>query len=361
MAEGRNGVKVLIVKTSSLGDIIHCFPVLDYLHSRHSDVIVDWVVEERFAELVRSHPYVEKVVEVNTQRWRRCLLSWSTWRQIGQFRRSLREETYDVVFDLQGNIKSGIITGMSKAREKVGLGKNSVSERLNMLFTEKRFEPPLHTNIRDGYLSIVQQYFSDAHAFDKPSGVLLSLTTHERKLLKAITLPKGLPLVMVCPGSAWPNKRLKKEALADFLSLLQKKKHCAFLVVWGSKEERRVGEWLVEQLEDTSLLQRLPVPVLQHVMDRADLVIAMDSLPLHLAGTTRTPTFSIFGASSMQKYKPCGSLHHGIQGTCPYGITFIKRCPRLRTCSTGACVRTLTGQQVMDAFDKQAKQLDVTE
>ncbi|SCA63497.1 hypothetical protein SCG7086_AS_00250 [Chlamydiales bacterium SCGC AG-110-P3] len=106
--------------------------------------------------------------------------------------------------------------------------------------------------------------------------------------------------------------------------------------------------------ERIRILPRLSLPVLQAVMNRVRLVIAMDSLPLHLAGTTSTPTFSVFGASSMQKYKPLGGIHHGLQGECPYNVSFEKRCARLRSCKTGACIRSLTGKQVMDALTRHS-------
>ena len=85
-------------------------------------------------------------------------------------------------------------------------------------------------------------------------------------------------------------------------------------------------------------------------MASVDMVIAMDSLPLHLAGTTETPTFSIFGASSANKYKPKGKKHLAFQGTCPYKRTFERRCPVLRTCSTGACIRDLHGEELFHYF-----------
>jgi heptosyltransferase-1 len=88
-------------------------------------------------------------------------------------------------------------------------------------------------------------------------------------------------------------------------------------------------------------------------MDSVDLVVAMDSLPLHLAGTTKVKTFSVFGASLASKFKPAGKKHLTLQGHCPYGRVFEKRCPILRTCPTGACIRSLTGKAVFNAFKLQ--------
>jgi len=80
------------------------------------------------------------------------------------------------------------------------------------------------------------------------------------------------------------------------------------------------------------------------------LVIAMDSLPLHLAGTTNTKTFSFFGPSSSAKFMPMGEQHHAFQGSCPYGKVIQRRCPIIRTCKTGACLRGISSDTLFDAF-----------
>ena len=84
-------------------------------------------------------------------------------------------------------------------------------------------------------------------------------------------------------------------------------------------------------------------------MAEMDLVLAVDSLTLHLAGTTSTKTFSVFGPSAAE-YQPEGERHQTYQGKCPYGRLFEKRCPVLRTCSTGACTRGIEGKQLFLNF-----------
>lgn len=333
-------MKILVIKTSALGDIIHCFPVLAYLRSKFPEAQIDWVVEGGFASLIQAHPAINNVLTVDTKRWRKA--PWSL-QEIATFRRQLRQHTYDVIFDLQGNVKSGLILSQAKGKEKVGFGWKQVPEWPNGLFTNKKFETLPGRNIREDYLSIVQSYFDDPHPFED-NGVLLTA---------GITSPQKLKdTVMVCPGSAWPNKQMSEEALHQFLSRVQKKLDCRFLFVWGTEGEREVAERLHEWFKGcSSILDRQPLPMLQNIMAQVQLVIAMDSLPLHLAGTTATPTFSIFGASSAAKYKPQGAQHHSYQGACPYGRTFEKRCPILRSCKTGACIRSLTGDEVFELFE----------
>lgn len=348
-------MKVLIVKTSALGDIIQTYPVIRYIKQHFPHAQIDWAVEERCAELVQKHPLIRKTVCINTKQWRK-------FNEIKKFRQVLRDEEYDVVFDLQGNIKSGIITSQARSKNKVGFGLAAVPEWPNLLFTNRRYNPPKNQNIREDYLHLVKSYFlhktdSVEHKESQTSQeplLCLSLEEHE-SILRIMQNPllHDNQKVMVCPGSAWRNKQMTLETLENFLGKVQKLLNCVFIFVWGTSEEHVIAQHLSDSFPGKAvLIDRLPLPALQNLMTHMDLIIAMDSLPLHLAGTTNTPTFSIFGASSGQKYHPLGRQNQFFQGSCPYGRVFEKRCPVLRTCKTGACIRSLTAAEVFNALNE---------
>jgi len=345
-------MKFLIVKTSSLGDIIHCFPVLHYLHRRFVDAQVDWVVEKPYCELLRAHSGLHRIHTLDSKTWRRHAWRRSTWREAMFCCQSLRAETYDVVFDLQGNIKSGLLMLMLRGRDKIGFGRKSVPEWPNVLFTKRRFDPPCGVNVREDYMFIVQQAFGDQKDVYVDQRVSLTLTPEQQEILeKVLQGSVGQRYAVVCPGSRWLNKQLPIEVLADFLCLLQRHLGFQYFCVWGTPEEKEVAIRLCRDYDlSGTIVDRLQLPVLQNLMASVDLVIAMDSLPLHLAGTTSTPTFSVFGASSMTKYKPLGIAHCGMQGVCPHGRVFEKRCPIVRTCSSGACMRNFTSEGLFQSF-----------
>ncbi|MEI8365730.1 MAG: lipopolysaccharide heptosyltransferase I [Parachlamydiaceae bacterium] len=339
--------KILIVKTSALGDVIHAYPVVTYLRKKFPHAKIDWVVEAQCQNLVQAHPEVNKAIPIATKAWRRSPFSQETIQEIKAFSRHLREEKYDVVFDLQGNIKSGIITAAARSRYKVGFGIQSVPEKPNVLFTNKRFNPPPNGNIRQDYLAVVSSFFGEELPLLECEPVQLRISEKQLRDLQAILHKPQLhngPYVMVCAGSAWPNKQLTVEALGDFLDLLRRDIKCSFLFSWGSLDEMLIAGILHGRFARNSfLMDKLNLAALQNLMGMCQLVVAVDSLPLHLAGTTNVPTFSVFGASSAHKYNPPGHKHIAFQGQCPYGRTFTKRCPILRTCPTGACIRSLTG------------------
>ncbi len=348
-----NPLRILIIKISSLGDIIHAFPLLPYLKQQTPHVEVDWVVEGAFAELVRAHPLVHHVLPVEIKQWRSFPFQRKTWQEIKQFHHLLRSKKYDKVFDLQGNTKSGYVTFLARGGEKIGLDYASVSEWPNLLATRVRYRPPAHQNVREESLFLAQSSFKNF----TPQGecaVRLSLTPEERPLFEAfshqlssISFLKG----MVCAGSQWPNKQLSKETLQTFLHFLVKRLNMHFVFIWGNQKEKAWGEELSAYFRGKStLLPKLSLPVLQNLMGEMDVVISMDSLPLHLAGTTLTATYSLFGPSSAHKYKPPGKRHHAFQGKCPYQEQFERRCARLRSCPTGACLKDLKGEELAQDF-----------
>lgn len=344
--------KFLIIKTSSLGDIIQSFPVLEYLKSRFPSSQIDWIVESSGRDLLMTHPCINRVITIQTKKWRSSLFNRDHFREIRQFKRELQSVHYDAIFDLQGNLKSSLLTYLAKGGDKVGFGLRSVHEWPNALFTSFQYNPPKGVNIREDYLSIVQQYCNDS----KPRELkysLLHTSEKEKEFLQQLLMPLKKEIILVCPGSAWKNKQMDKEQLFQFLSKVNQSGNYNFLLAWGTNEEKELVTSLKESIGNNALvLERLSFPLLQNLMARVHLIIAMDSLPLHLAGTTMTPTFSVFGSSLAQKFKPMGPQHYAIQGSCPYGKTFEKRCAILRTCSTGACIRSLKGEFVFQEFQK---------
>ncbi|MDZ7597171.1 MAG: glycosyltransferase family 9 protein [Desulfobacterales bacterium] len=116
-------MKVLIVKTSALGDVVHALPVLAYLKSAGRDIQIDWLVEEAFAPLLADHPLVNRVIALRTKAWRRAGF-FPTFSGVWQVIRRLRRQGYDRVLDLQGNSKSGFFTLFAGAPKRFGFDRN---------------------------------------------------------------------------------------------------------------------------------------------------------------------------------------------------------------------------------------------
>lgn len=341
----------LIVKTSAIGDVIQTFPVLEYLRARFPKARIDWVVEKNCMQLVQAHPALNHAIEIDTKSWRRAPLNKSTREQIQTFSKAVNSCFYDVVFDLQGNTKSGWVTSMVRAKEKVGYSWKSVPEKLNLLSTTLRFAVAKEGSVRSSYLSLVQKYFQDSEVF-LPTKILLRTTEVETRRIDEILTNSKLTgsIWMVCFGSRWPNKQISLSTLKNFLTQVQITYGCSFIFVWGGIEEKAVADGLEEIFTQSVAIGGLSLPQWQALMTRMDGVIAADSAGLHLAGSAGAATFSYFGPSSSAAYAPSGLQHATVQGTCPYGQQFVKRCPKLRTCPTGACLKDLSADALFAAF-----------
>jgi heptosyltransferase-1 len=326
-------MKFLIVKTSSIGDIIHTFPVVEYLKKRHPECAIDWVAEEEYASLIRAHPGISEVHTLATRRWRRALFQKESYQQLTRTIASLKKTSYDVVFDLQGNTKSAFLTQVAKASRKVGFGWTSSTEWPNYFVTRERFDVAPDLPIQMRYLSVVQQFFKDETPFE-PSGIKLELSDQEQQELDSYTA-HGQPRIMVAFASKWENKCLSTSTLIEFL----KQEKGPFYFVCGTEREKETALMLAGEFAGSKVLQNLSFPLWQRLMGKMDLVIAVDSAALALCGTTSTPSFSFFGPTKASVYKPLGEQHRHFQGECPYGVSFSARCPRLRSCKTGACLK----------------------
>lgn len=344
---------ILIVKTSAIGDVIQAFPVLEYLRSKYPTAQIDWVAEQAIVPLLKAHPQIDHVIEIRTRAWRKTPFSRMTRKEFSAFVKNLRSTSYDLLIDLQGNTKSAVVTCCAKAQVKLGFDWGSVREKSNLLVTNQRLSVSADLNVRLKYLNLVQRYYKDVQEFNA-KGVHLQLTLIEQQRLDKICNEQTLRL-MVCFGSNWFNKRLDDLTLQELLQRIATEYEISFLVIFGDKEEQKRAEDLVTSMPGRALaIGDLSLPLWQALMWKVNGVFAVDSAALHLCGTTQTPSFSVFGPSLSNFYKPLEERHLSFQGTCPYGRVFSSRCPILRTCPTGACIRHLKVEELFSSFKKWA-------
>ncbi len=345
-------MKILIVKVSSLGDIIQSLNVVDYLSAK-DNIDIHWVVEKPYFSIIQSNPLIAKTILFDIKRWKKNLFKKRTWISIYRFITHLKKEKYDVIFDLQGNCKSALITLFSKGTAKVGFGRKTVKEWPNLLSTKYHIDVDKHLNMRLQYLEVVKKYFLDFNHIHL-KGVRLKINELEKLKLQSILSHPNIQTnmkVMICPGAKWPSKQLSFESLLSFMRLIQNNLNASFLLIWGNELEKFTCRKLNQEYKDSSIIiDKLPIPLWQNLMNDVDLVVAMDSSSLHLCGTISTPSFSIFGPTIAEVFKPIGDIHFAYQAKCPYNKLFSKQCPDLRTCITGACTRYLKSDEIYSKF-----------
>jgi heptosyltransferase I len=334
--------RFLIIKMSALGDIILSLNVARYLKQKVPGCRVEWVVEGGFQELVRSSPYVDEVLPFDTKLLKKSWLKFVS--ALFLLKKSVFQRPYTAVFDLQGNCKSALMTLLAQGQDKVGWGRKSVAEWPNLLVTRTRIEAKPQLSRGEQYLEFIYDYFRDRSTRDLSAHMLK--TTHQE-----LSLDHAAHTIMVCPGSNWNSKQLSEETWIEFLSQIEQRYHPLFVLIGGSLQEQAFAHRLASHVPHAMVLGALPWTLWQSIMLKMNCVISVDSCALHLAGLTGVPTFSIYGPSSPEVYKPSGSQHSAYQGVCPYGETFTKRCRLLRTCKTGACMKKISLDDLMKSFE----------
>lgn len=349
-------LRILVVKTSSLGDILQCFCVVRYLNDYFPSVVIDWVVEEEYKDLLVAHPQIERVIPVATRRWRRSLFSKRTKREWMDMLVELRKRRYDCLFDLQGTVKSALLTKCAHSKEKVGFSWSAIPEWPAAWVLSHRYVDGKRENSTrlDHYLSVVEQHMGvlvePTERREELSFVNLKVTQEEKKQVDHFVQKGSLPLFMVCIGSSWENKKLHHKSWMDFLHRILQAIDSSFVFCVGSEEEKREAASIAAIFgEKGKLLPTLSLPSWQYAMQKMDALISVDSSALHLCRTTHTPSFGIFGPSSANCYQRIEKSREGalptfrgaFQGKCPYHLSFHTRCKRLRSCPTGDCVKKI--------------------
>jgi heptosyltransferase I len=342
-------LKVLIIKTSSLGDIVQAFGVIDFLKQvkvKH----IDWVVEKEYEDIISSHSSINKAITFDFRSIKKRKFSF---KDFFSSLKILRQEKYDLIIDLQGNCKSGFITFLAKGMDKLGFALKNVREWPNILATNVRYTIDKKENIRVQYIRLISNYFNTRFNYKK-TPLLLKIKSNEREFINELlkdTKFEGKLKIMVCIGAKWPSKQLNKIKMGNFLYLLEKKYKASFIFVWGNTEEKDISSSILSTYNLTGIVlkRKLSIAGWQNLINMMDLSVVMDSSSLHLCGMSASPSFSIFGPTSSKVFKPIGDEHFAFQGKCSLGIDFEKICPNLRTCK-GHCMNDIKVEDLFLSF-----------
>lgn len=283
---------LLIVKLSSLGDILQVAPFVENLAKQGH--LIDWVVDARCQSITELFPWVHRWIVIDRKR----VFS----RSLFAMYKELRLQKYDQLYDLQGNIKSSLVTLCAKATKKSGFAFGYAPEWPASFVVGER------KKVIDA-----RQMLPVLNKEGKP------LTSDIRTIILALT-------------SRWKSKMLPSKTLQELAALLQEQKpHATFIIPVGTEEEKKELEPFLHPLKP-SWVVGASLKILLSLMEKADLCITVDSMLMHLAGIAGLPAYSFFGPSKGAFYYPPHLQGGYQQGRCPWKVSFDKRCPKLRAC-----------------------------
>jgi len=276
--------RILIVKTSSLGDVVHNLPVASDVRRYFPDASIDWVVEELYAPLVALHPAV-RVIPVALRRWRRRLASRATWGEIGEFCRLSRSAHYDAVIDTQGLLKSALIARAAKGRHH-GFDAGSAREPLAARFYD-----------------VTHHVARSQHAVPR-NRALAALALGYRVEGPAeygLTVPGPIAhparrYAVLLHGSSRRDKLWSEAAWVELGKGLAAHGF-ACVLPWGSEEERQRSERVALDLVDAEVPPLEPLDRLAVLLGAAAAVVGVDTGLTHLAAALGRPVAAIYRGS----------------------------------------------------------------
>ncbi len=343
-------MRVLIVKMSALGDIIHALPVLDYLHQVMPGIEVDWVVEEPFRDILEGNPLISRLHLVRTKVWRKKPFSAATRREIREVRNALQARDYDRVFDIQGNLKSGLVDWLTGADNRIGFTQETLQESINLLFTTQQVPVRRHDyHITDQYLRLVSVTFGkDFSAFKLSSDIYTSPEDDETAGTLLSTLSDGL-IFLFHYGTTWQTKFWFAEGWVHLgKTLLETYPDSTILLSWGNESERAAVTELAAGIgKGARVLQRYSLKGLTALLKKVNLVVGGDTGPTHIAAAVGTPTVSLYRASDGKRSGPRGACHVIVQS--PLACT---SCFRTECDKDDECRRSITVQSMVQAVEK---------
>ncbi|GHU10157.1 heptosyltransferase I [Betaproteobacteria bacterium] len=295
-------MRILIVKTSSLGDVIHTLPAVTDAARAIPGLRCDWVVEEAFAEIPAWHPAVEQVIPVALRRWRKHPFAASTRREWRAFRQRITATEYDLVIDAQGLFKSAWLAHYARGPVH-GLDRASAREPLARLFYAQRHAVPWGRHA----VRRVRELFAAALAYPVPAqacgdddgATVADAATYglDRQRILAASAPRQAPgraRFMFLHGTTWPTKHYPESAWRE-LAAIASTAGAEIHLPWGNEQEHARAERIAAGLMGAQVLPKSTLAELAAALMTMSACVAVDTGLGHLAAALDIPTLSLFG------------------------------------------------------------------
>ena len=278
-------MKILLVRLSSMGDLIHTLPAIEDLARQCPDVELHWLCEAGFADIARLHPFVKKIHVMKWRQWRKHLFQVETWREIGCLKQTLRQEAFDFVLDSQGLIKSACFAKMAKS-PIYGLDKHSVREGLAAVAYAKTYA------VLKGKNAVWRnrELFAQVFGYVMPETHVFGLTVPEAGRLKNLEQPYYAALHATSRDSKlWPVENWRA-----LLQKLNEEQQCNVYLPWGNETEKTRAEQIADGLPFAIVCDKMNLLQAAYLLKHAVGIVGVDTGLLHLANALEKPVVGIY-------------------------------------------------------------------
>jgi len=332
--DGQDFQRILLIKPSSPGDIIHALPVLHGLRRRYPQAHLAWLVATPFVNLVEADPALNEAIPFDRKRFGRLGRSLRVTRDFASFVAALRAREFDLVIDLQGLFRSGFLARASAAPVRVGFA--AAREMAWIFYTHKI--PPADPDV---HAADKNYAVADMLGFaDEPMDFSITVTDDDRRqaaaLLKESGFLPGQRYAVLVPATRWATKCWAAERYGRLAHLIRQRHYLDSILVGGG-DDVAAGEIAIAAADGTArnLCGRTTLRQLAALIDRAAVVITADSTPMHLAAAMNRPLVALFGPTNPHRTGPHGRSRDVVQIDLPCSPCYLRKlsqCPHAHAC-----------------------------
>jgi lipopolysaccharide heptosyltransferase I len=339
---GSSALKILILKPSSLGDVIHALPVLRLLKGHLPTSRIYWWIETGLAPLLEHDPDLDGLLYFNRKRW----ASPPNWVRLWQNVRWTRRQHFDWVIDLQGLARSAAFAWLASGNVTIGLDEPREGARgLYDLIAER---PPFHTHAVDRYLGVLPLLGVPV----KRDFQWLPTRPEVAAQVRRQWPVENSRWIALQPGARWPNKRWPVDSFAELVRQISKARSEFHFAVLGGPEDRPLGEVIHQALPQRCLNLAGETSLWQMIewIRCSDLLITNDTGPMHVAAALDKPVVAMFGPTEPRRTGPYSDVARVLQLNLPCVPCFKSRCAYVKPLE---CLRALPASAVLGVVEEQ--------
>ena len=335
---------ILIIKLSAIGDVVHALPLLEVLGKNFPGAKIDWVVEEEACQIIEGHKGINDIIVSQRKSWKERLLRGrkrlGALREMLKFLRVLRSKEYDMVIDLQGLLKSAMLTGLSKGKRKIGT--SWAREGSQLFLTERAELVDADEHAVDKYMKVADYLNCEKDSWKGNIPIRASDKISVDGLIRDHGLQEKI-LVGINPMAKWDTKLWEQEKFASIGDRLQKEFPCK-VIFTGSKGDRAKIDQIIDKMEEEpiNLAGQTTLKELAYLYSKCEVVISTDTGPMHIAAAMGCPVVALFGPTAPWRTGPYGKGHSVIREEMQCSPCFKRRCSDL------TCMKNITVEKVLD-------------
>jgi lipopolysaccharide heptosyltransferase I len=293
--------RFLMVRLSSIGDIVHALPAAVALAETFPQAQIDWVVEKRYALLLDGNPHLRRIMELDTLGWRRQMTSSATWREIRDGVSGLRWNLYSAALDFQGLWKSAVVAWLSRAQERIGFAEPWLREPSASILYTQRVSPREHVHAVEENLALVGRLGARTKRWQFP----LPWNDEDDVYVDAqLAALNAGDFIIINPGGGWRAKCWSPEDYTALIRHLASSRSEQIILTGSPSEEPLISN--IQQNAATPRAHYVPTTLLQFIAlaRRARLFVGGDTGPLHLAAAVGAPIVGIYGPTDPARNGP---------------------------------------------------------